>query len=173
MRESPTREGASGAPATNWTQVAVAVLTLALGTLVYVLDRPAGSVPFFSAIHIAEGWPAVFGRIGDSLPTFVHAFAFSLLTAAWLGGGRRFALAACLTWFGVDSAFEAGQHPRFAQGLAERVPGWFDAVPILDRADRYFLRGTFDVTDLVSIALGAAAAYLLIRCTAPKEESHG
>jgi hypothetical protein len=173
MGESPTREGASGAPATNWTQVAIAVLTLALGTLVYVLDRPAGSVPFFSAIHLAEGWPALFGRIGDSLPTFVHAFAFSVLTAAWLGGARRFALPACLTWFGVDSALEAGQHPRFAQTLADLVPGWFDALPILGRADSYFLRGTFDVIDLISIALGAAAAYLLIRCTGRTEESHG
>ena len=126
-----------------------------------------------SAGSIAHLLPSLFGRISDSLPTFAHAFAFSLLTAAWFGGGRRIGLAACLTWFGVDTAFEVGQHPQIAERLVRFIPDGFGGLPILDQADSYFLSGTFDAWDLTSIAVGAAAAYLLIRCTEPKDEPHG
>jgi len=97
------RQVARSASATSWIQVAVAFSVLMLGTLVYVLDRSSESVPFFSAISLADTLPPVFGRMGESLPTFAHVFAFSLLTAAWLGRGRRNAVAACLGWFGMDT----------------------------------------------------------------------
>ena len=154
---------------TNRAQLAVGVLVLLFGTLVYVLERPVHGAPFFSAVSLSHLFPGVFGPIGYSLPTFTHVFAISLLTAAWFGGGRRVGLVACLGWFGVDVVFEIGQYAPFAHRLAAGIPRWLDGMPILGRADSYFLHGTFDIWDLLSIALGAAAAHFVIRCTAPKE----
>jgi len=142
-------------------QVAVAVFVLVVGTLVYVLDRPGESVPFFNAISAVQLLPGFFGPVGESLPTFSHVFAFSVLTAAWLGGGKRATLPVCLTWFGIDTAFEVGQHPQIAERLTQYIPGCFERLPILKQADSYFLSGTFDVRDLTSIAVGAAAAYVV------------
>jgi len=158
---------------TNWAQVAVAVFVLFVGTLVYVLDRPGESVLFFSTVNISGLLPSLFGRIGESLPTFSHAFAFSLLTAAWLGEGERIGFSACLTWFGVDTACEVGQHPQISERLVQFIPGWFERLPILKQTDVYFLSGTFDVGDLISIALGAAAAYLVTVCTTSRHIHHG
>jgi len=163
----------SAQAAPNWAQVAVALFVLFVGTLVYVLDRSSASVPFFSVVSLADTLPPVFGRMGESLPTFAHVFAFSLLTAAWLGGGERAGLLACLGWFGVDTALEAGQHPQIAEGLVQFIPDSFEGFPILNQADGYFVSGTFDAWDLISIAVGAATAYVLIWCTAPKDEPHG
>ena len=172
MRTSPSPQTVHSETTTNWSQVAVAVFILVLGTLVYVLDRPADSVPFFSGINMAHVFPEVFGRIGESLPTFTHVFAFSLLSAAWFGGSRRIGLAACLVWFAVDAAFEIAQQAWIAQQLGEFIPTWFDSLPILNRANAYFISGTFDTGDLISIALGATAAYLVIRSKTPKSDHH-
>ena len=142
-------------------QVGAGLLVLVLGTLVYVLDRPSSSAPFFSTVSMAHLLPSLFGRVGDSLPTFAHVFAFALVTTACLGGGRRIARLACLAWFGIDTAFEVGQHSSIADRLVSFIPGWFEQLPILEHADAYFVLGTFDAWDLASIAAGAAAAYLI------------
>ncbi len=160
-------------PVTNRAQAAVALLVLVVGTLVYVLDRPAEQLPLVGIINLSEVLPALFGPVGHSLPTFTHVFAFSLLTAAWFGGGQRVGLTACLVWFGVDSAFEVGQHPQIAERLVQFMPGWFGQLPVLHQTDSFFSSGTFDPGDLISIALGAAVAYLLIRRTAPKDDRRG
>jgi hypothetical protein len=166
-------QGAHGAPVANWVPVAVAFAVFLLGTLVYVLDRPGDSVPFLSAIRLGHRLPSVFGQIGENLPTFAHVFALSVLTAIWLGGRKGAGLLACLSWFGIDTAFEVGQHPQIAERLVQFIPGWFDRLPILAQADAYFLSGTFDVRDLISIVVGAAAAYLLIGCVAPRNIHRG
>ncbi len=154
------------------TQAALGALVLAVGVLVYVFDRPAEQLAFLSAFNFAAVTPAVFGVVGGSLPTFAHTFAFSLLTAAWLGGGKRAGLWACLTWFGIDSVFEIGQQPQIAVNLVEIVPGWFEYLPLLAQADSYFLSGTFDTWDLISIALGAFAAYLITARTITGYRNH-
>lgn len=147
--------------ATSWVHVPVALVVLVLGVLVYVLDRPSEAAPFLSAISAAHLLPNVFGRLGENLPTFAHVFAFSLLTEAWAGGGKRSCLLVCMTWFGIDSAFEIGQYPKISEQLVQIIPGWLEGLPILGQADAYFLSGTFDTRDLISIAVGAAAAYLV------------
>ncbi|MDH3418674.1 MAG: hypothetical protein OEQ25_07590 [Gammaproteobacteria bacterium] len=161
MRAQRTPKRWHTGPAALWTQAALGALALAVGVLVYVLDRPAEQLPLLSAFNFADVTPVVFGVVGGSLPTFAHTFAFSLLTAAWLCGGKRAGLWACLTWFGIDSAFEIGQQPQIAVHLVEIVPGWFEYLPFLPQADSYFLSGTFDAWDLISIALGAVAAYFI------------
>jgi len=170
MGESRASQARQGVPTIHWTQVAIGLCVLVVGALVYVLDRSSTSVPFFSAVSLADTLPPIFGQLGQSLPTFAHVFAFSILTAAWFGGGRKTGFAAGLTWFGLDSAFEVGQHPQIADSLLRFMPGWLDSIPILNQAESYFVLGTFDVWDLISIAVGAALAYLVIHWTTHRYE---
>lgn len=173
MGNGLTSHGARDVPRTNWSQVAVALTVLVVGALVYVLDRPGDTAPFFSALSFSDLVPGVFGPLAESLPTFAHVFALSLLSVAWFGAGKRAALPACLIWLAVDSAFEVGQHPQIAERLVQFIPAWFEGLPILGQADAYFLSGTFDTRDLISIAVGAAAAYLTIAYTTPRNSHHG
>ncbi|HEY5622817.1 MAG TPA: hypothetical protein VIV14_03575 [Gammaproteobacteria bacterium] len=153
-------------------ELALGALVLALGTLVYALDRPPDSAPLLSAINLHRFFDDVFGSIGEFLPAFAHVFAFSLFTATWLGGGKRTTLLACVTWFGIDTAFEVGQHPQIAEPLVRMIPGWFEYLPILAQTDTYFLSGTFDDRDLISIAAGAATAYFVHTCIRAGEKRH-
>ena len=155
---------------TSWRQVSVGVLVLLLGSLVYVLDRPPESVPFFDTINFSHLVPNFFFPLGGNLPAFAHAFAFSLLTAAWLGGRRHHALYACGFWFSVDCLFELGQHPVLAPQFSQLFPDHFDAISILKHVEMYFVFGRFDNWDLVSIALGASTAYLFVLWTLRMDE---
>jgi len=170
---SPPIVRSDSVPATAWLKGVVAILVLTIGACVYVLDRPAESAPFFTAISLDGLVPNMFGRVGDHLPTFSHVFAFSLLTAACLGGGRRAGLWACLTWFGIDVTFEVGQHPEIAEHMVRIIPDWFESMPILKHAKGYFLSGTFDVWDVLSIVVGAIAAFILTAVIQHRTIHHG
>ncbi len=151
---------------TTKAQIAIGLAALLLGTLVYVVDRPGDQIFVPSAISLFPLTPTVFGIVGHSLPTFAHVFAFILLTAALLAGGKKTAIAVCLSWFLVEVAFELGQHPALALSLSTVIPSWFESLPILNKTDSYFLYGTLDPLDLLAIALGALAAYVVIQRTA-------
>ncbi|MDH3421199.1 MAG: hypothetical protein OEM78_17150 [Gammaproteobacteria bacterium] len=148
---------------------ALAVFVLVLGTLVYVLDRPAELVPFFAPFSLAHLTLPLFGKFGQSLPTFTHVFAFSVLTGLLLSGTRRAALAACLSWFTLDTAFEVGQHAAVAGKLMACIPSGLESAPVLRHTRDYFMNGTFDPWDLLSIAVGAVAAYAVILWTAERQ----
>jgi len=142
---------------------------LGLGVLLYLLDRPAGRtyfIPQFLAEALQpDGGTGLFGALGQQLPTFLHTFALCLLTAALLRVGWRGALGICGGWLLIDAAFEIGQHQRIAPVLARWTPDWFTHIPVLDNTASYFLHGRFDPLDLLSIFLGAAAAFVLILVT--------
>ena len=152
------------------TSIAVGIALLALGTAVYLIDRPP-EVFVPPALSFFEHPEAVFGSFGRSLPSFAHVLAFSLFTAVIIGRGRQAAVMICLGWFLLEAGFELGQHAAAAPLLAGLVPGWFEAIPILDRTPAYFLHGTVDARDLCASALGALSAYLLIRHTHRREEA--
>jgi hypothetical protein len=143
---------------------------LLLGTLVYVLDRSPAQVPVLSALSLFGQLPPIFGAIGHSLPTFAHVFAFSVLSAVVLGNSRSVALWACLGWSGIDAAFEAGQHPLVWERVGALIPSGFSQLVVLAPIKSYFALGTFDARDLLSIALGALCAYLLLRWSLPNTE---
>ena len=155
-----------------WPQICLALAALALGVLVYVVDRPPGLTALPDSITLFQPTVSFFGAVGQSLPAFVHVFAFSVLTAALLGGGRCAAITVCTAWFLVDAAFELGQHPATNAELAKLIPSWFEAIPVLDRTDDLFRYGTFDPLDLLSIILGAFAAYALTQRTQLRRISH-
>ncbi len=156
---------------TNKAQIVIGLAVLLLGTAVYFLDRPWEQTIFVPGdLSLFPLTPSVFGVIGHSLPTFAHVFAFSLLTMAFVGGAKRAAITVCLGWFLVDATFELGQHPQVASGLSSLIPQWFAHLPVLDRTAGYFVYGTFDPVDLLSVAFGALAAYLVIQQTRRQRE---
>lgn len=140
---------------------ALAALALATGLLVYLGDRLPGRAALIPAVDMLTGggW---FGAIGAWLPSFVHPFAFGLLTAAVLRDRRRFALGACATWGAVNMAFEVAQHARLKQAWVEVLHGPLAQVPGLRAVANYGLRGTFDVGDLLAVVLGTLAAVAVL-----------
>lgn len=144
-------------------QTTAAVTALLIGVFVYSLDRQPESVYFMSSwMALGDNINPFFGTIGDQLPTFVHIYAFILLTMAVVSPSRKYVLPVCLFWLIIDSFFELSQITVLAQWITRQVPDWFHGIPFLENTASYFLRGTFDVLDLCSIAAGTLAAYLTI-----------
>ena len=113
--------------------------------------------------------PAVaFADWSGPLPSFLHTLGFILLTAVAAGVRRRGSLAVVsLTWVGVESLFEIGQHPLLAGALAAGLSG----LPGLAGAGSYFVNGTFDPLDLLAVVLAGGLAWAL-GCGPPLEENH-
>lgn len=140
----------------------LAAVVLGLGVLVYALDR-GGTVYFLPDWLARTAGPSVFGALGAHLPTFVHPFAFALITAVILQPAPRQLSLICGAWFVIECAFEVGQWSPLGQRIAASVPAWFDGVPLLEATGAYFSRGTFDPLDILSIALGVVCAYFVFR----------
>jgi hypothetical protein len=135
---------------------AAGFVVLLLGALVYVTDRDPAKVLLMPA---ALSWPgardALRAIVRDSFPSFAHAFGFSLLTVAALASTRRQALWACAFWLVADLALEFMQ----ATSVRSTLLG-FGLLPGEPLA--WWPRGRFDPLDLLAVALGAAAAGLLV-----------
>lgn len=151
-------------PAT--TQIILAVAALLIGVVVYLLDRQPERIyfiPQWLANSIKGG--SFSGPLGSYLPTFVHVYAFILLTMAIVVPGgqyRRYLLLVCIFWFALDSVFEIAQLESVAHIIASHTPNWFTGIPFLENTADYFLAGTFDALDLVSIGIGSMGAYYTV-----------
>jgi hypothetical protein len=141
--------------------LAIAMMALGIGVLIYVFDRQAQYVYFLPAwLSAYNAHGGVFGLLGNYLPTFIHVYAFILLTVVVAGLSGTRVLPVCFFWFAIDSLFEVAQWGPVARWLAVHTPDWFEGIPFLENTSAYFLHGTFDVLDLLSIALGTLAAWL-------------
>ena len=144
----------------------VALGALCVGVLVYVLDRQAEFVYFLPGwLSLHNQAVSVFGGIGDYLPTFIHVYAFILLTVVVAIPAISKLIPVCLAWFTLDTLFEIAQLNPIAQWIGSHTPGWFNGIPFLENTADYFLMGTFDTLDLLSIAIGTLAAYLTVALT--------
>ena len=134
--------------------IAFAMIALLAGVFYYWVTRPTDSAVFLSLLpaFIPEQSSTFLARWSGWLPTFFHVFAFALLT--YLALGRRHPLFACLLWGGVHALFE------FGQALPAET---LEVLPKLFNLRTYFSHGIFDPLDLVACAMGAWAAWALIR----------
>ena len=154
------------------TLAALACLALLVGVMVYVADRPASQALLIPAVAALAGGH-FFGALGQWLPSFVHPFAFSLLTAAVLPVQVSPRYGACVAWCLVNVAFEVGQHPAFKTGLAEFLHGDSGQWPPAHALANYLLRGTFDLGDIAAVIGGTlAAAAVLHRIHRQREPRH-
>jgi hypothetical protein len=141
----------------------LAALALRVGVLAYAIDRQGHTAYLLPAwLTAPSGTKPVFGHIADWLPSFSHAVAFSLLTAAVLPRGTASAAGACATWCAVDGGFELAQHKAWSASIAAALPEWFARVPVLDSTGRDVRNGTFDPNDLLAIAAGCLVAYAVL-----------
>ncbi len=151
------------------TLTGAAAAALALGLLVYVGDRVAGSawlLPYAGALRGHHGM----GIVTPWLPSAMHAFAFALLSAALLPARAALRNLSCVGWVIVDLAFEAGQQASVAPSLSAALEASLPA-SLAQPLARYFVGGTFDPADLAGTLLGGAAAWLLLRRTDRSREN--
>lgn len=144
----------------------IAAVALCAGVLVYLLDRqPEHTYFLFHGLTLAHAPHAWFGVAGNHLPAFLHVYAFILLTVAVAGASNARLGGICAAWFVIAALFELGQHAAAAPLIAASLPTWFATIPLLDNTAAYFLRGTFDLLDLLVLALGTVAAALTVVLT--------
>lgn len=138
-------------------------LSLALGVLLYLADRPVERTYFLPDTLMTIDRPAgLFGLFGQWLPGLLHVYAFILFTVALAVPRGRRIMGVCAAWFAIDALFECGQHPAIAPKLAALTPDWFQGIPVLENTASFFARGVFDPVDILFIALGAIAACITI-----------
>jgi hypothetical protein len=136
---------------------AIALGALALGTLVYVVDRVPGHALLIPHVGAFTG-ATLFGTVGAWLPSLVHPFSFALLTAAALPAGSPWRYGGCVGWGLANVAFELGQHPALKGWWRDSFEG-----RVASPLGRYFIHGSFDVRDLVAAVAGALAAAVVLR----------
>ncbi len=144
-------------------QLIIAGLALAIGILVYIIDRDPGHTYFMpEQLSLYSKQPPVFGWVGRHLPDFVHVYAFILLGCAALQPGIGGVLVITLFCLLAEIGFEIGQHPSVAPWVVEHIPDWFSHIPLLENTSAYFSEGRFDPHDVLAFVLGAACAYLTV-----------
>lgn len=138
----------------------IGILSLGAGLCVYVVARPAGTIPLLPHITgVSTNFPSVVSVLVGALPTLSHAFAFSLMTASLIGPGQTGKLLACAGWTYTEMIFELGQHPIARAWLLEHWNGADSGVPFVGR----YLRGsTFDRHDLIAAAVGGLFAGMVV-----------
>jgi hypothetical protein len=154
----------------------LALAVLATGTLVYLLDRPAGSAWLLPAAWqstwqagSARAW---FGAAGQWLPSFTHTFGFGVLTALCLPRRPLVMAAACAAWAAIDTLAEVGQHAAWSPRLAEGLAHAFGNHPLALQVGRYFTRGSFDAADVAAGLAGAALAFVVVRAALASSTAH-
>jgi len=151
---------------TNKTQVLIGCVALFGGFLFYLINRPPDTyfVSFIRAPDASSYWdPSFFRAILEALPSFLHVFAFSLIIGGLLPCRKTGYLIICCAWLFTNVLFELGQ--RHGIAASQIIPPWFEGVFILENMQNYFLKGTFDLFDLLASLVGAAAAYCILTMT--------
>jgi hypothetical protein len=136
------------------TLVAMGIVGLAVGALVYATDRDRAHAMLFPALSTLTTGP-VFGEAGLWLPSFAHPFGFSLFTAA---AARRSAYGACGAWWAINMVFEFAQHPQLSMRFAEAMNSLAGQTWLSRALSNYALRGSFQLDDLLAATAGALAA---------------
>lgn len=158
--------GRSAAGAYCWFAPVVLIgsggLALAVGALVYTVDRHFSLIaPVVPPGSLATG--ALFGVLGQWLPSFVHPFAFCLFTAAVHTSGARAPYWPCVAWWGVNVIFELGQARGVDAAIATVLQDALGQTWLSRPLSEYLVRGTFDVADLAAATAGAIAAACVLR----------
>ncbi len=157
----------------NFYFILIGSTALLIGALVYYVDRPPDQTYFVNRysedLSMHDSIPNLFGIVGESLPDLIHVFSFILLTAGISSCGKKGYRVICLSWLLIDSAFELGQ--KYLKQPIKNLPDWFDGIPILEAIKSYFILGTFDYIDLLSIVLGTVSAYIILIKTTEKTDN--
>lgn len=148
----------------NTRQFFLGLNILILGALYYFLFRTAEHTYFLKFFEntpqLKHNLPPLLVALENSLPTFIHVFAFTLMTAGLFASGKKGYVIVSFFWFTIDALFELGQ--AFNNMMIQVVPEWFSDFLLLENIKNYFLHGRFDYLDLFSIVVGSLVAYILL-----------
>ena len=151
----------------NIRQFSAGLIILILGAFYYFFFRTADHTYFLKFFantpQLEHILPPLLVALGNSLPTFIHVFAFTLMTAGLFASNEKEYGIVCFLWFTIDTLFELGQvlNYKMMQGIADRFSDLF----LLEKIINYFLHGRFDYLDLLSIAVGSVFAYIILSKT--------
>ena len=161
------QESEKQAPVVNrrveFAQIFAATAIFFAGALVYLFDRSATDIYFIPEWwQLADGTPALFGTLGQFLPSFAHIYCFILLTSVLLTPWQITPWTICVSWCIAEALLEIAQIDAVATRILPMLPSSFADWPILGNVPGYFLYGRFDPFDLAGIFLGAVIAYFTI-----------
>ncbi len=137
------------------------ILALFFGTAVYVLDRDWTTTLLLAPVASLQPETAnVFGELGHVLPSFLHAYAFSLLIILALDRTRLARLSGATGWFICAALLEALQAEPFRRLFIDSTA--HSAAPIMTNSlQAYFVNGYFDPSDLAATGIGCIAAFVI------------
>jgi len=148
----------------NRFQIVIGVLAILVGSAIYLTQRsPDQTYVFILLPKWFSGYralPRLPIALSGSLPTFMHALSFSIITGSLFRPRTSTYAGVCILWFLIELAFELGQGP--GRWIAYSMPTWMDGLSVIRE---YFIFGTFDLLDILSAFLGSIAAFLLLILT--------
>jgi hypothetical protein len=137
------------------------ILALLFGIIVYALDRDWATTLFLAPVAAYQ--PAkigLFGPLGYVLPSFLHAYAFSLLLIIALGRTGSARWIGATTWFVFAASLEITQADFFRRlfiDLTSRSTG----SATITIFHSYIANGHFDPFDLAAAGIGCSAAFAI------------
>jgi len=142
----------------------IAFCALFLGTMEYVLSRPAHSSGLGKAIlGTVNDFPwkvSMFGFLGGVIPEFIHPFSFALITMAlYPRADQKTRGIICVFWLVTEVLFELGQ--AFGHQISQFLGSTLPHGGIIRLLQNYFARGTYDHLDILAICLGIASAFVI------------
>ena len=147
----------------NLRQVFIGNFFLLLGVAVYLFSRPAWQFTLLPEFLFIQWIPTNnFSHYGDSLPSFLHVFGFSVLSAGIIAINKKAYFIICSLWAFINIIFEILQSDFFLT-LNELI--FFNSLfsdSVLLWLHNYSLNTVFDYFDLLAILLGAMGAYWVL-----------
>ena len=154
----------------NPRQVFIGSLFLSLGLAVYLFSRPAWQFLLLPDFLFVQWLPInAMGQFGDSLPSFLHVFGFSVLSAGIIAMNKKAYLLICSLWALINISFEILQSDFFLQlnQLTFFTATFGDSA--LFWLQNYSSNAVFDYYDILAILLGAISAYWVLKQTQQRE----
>ncbi|MCW9013687.1 MAG: hypothetical protein OQL06_07875 [Gammaproteobacteria bacterium] len=112
--------------------------------------------------------PQVFSNsIIYSIPSFLHIYAFILLSTAVISANIITLRLICIFWLVVELLFEIGQQPSMTDSIIDILPDWFNHA-----IANYFIYGHFDMLDVSALILGVIAAYFTVVISLTRQQSN-
>ena len=117
-------------------------------------------------------FPENLGQYGDSLPSFLHVFGFSVLCVGIIATNKKDYITICSLWAFLNILFEIFQSDLFLSLNELRFISTKLSDSVLLWLQNYSLNTVFDYYDILAISLGAISAYWVLKLTQQREVEH-
>jgi hypothetical protein len=150
----------------NTTQVLLGFIAISLGMFIYIAFRPSWQtvwIPEVISLDLKKFWLCT--KLGNNLPSFLHVFGFSLLTAGIIVRKKWTYMIICGSWLFLNLLFEFLQTDAAHTRLRYMSSNHDSLNPVLHWLKNYLLHGVFDPKDIFALMIGAILAYVVLMKT--------